>query len=31
MRKIEIILAIIEFCIGIYFSYKGSNMNIFFY
>lgn len=30
MRKFEIIFAIIELCIGIYFSYKGSDMNIFF-
>lgn len=30
MRKIEIIFGIIEFFIGIYFTYKGYNMNVLF-
>lgn len=31
MRKIEMFAAIIEFCIGIYFRYKGSNIDVFFF
>lgn len=30
MKKIEILFGIVELCIGIYFSYKGTDMNIFF-
>ena len=31
MRKCEIFAAIIEFCIGIYSRYKGSNLDVFFF